>query len=84
MESEKGRYIHKKYFLHTKSLQFLISMYFIDWLSWTENDSKDRYLYELLVNTVGTEIDIRKRQQLFIIKDLITNISEVDSTTISS
>ncbi|XP_063408186.1 uncharacterized protein LOC134691551 [Mytilus trossulus] len=60
-------------------------MYFIDWLSWTEKDLKDIYLYEQLVRTVGTEIDIRKRQQLFIIEDLIHKKStDRRSPTISS
>ncbi|XP_052085883.1 uncharacterized protein LOC127723344 [Mytilus californianus] len=55
-----------------------------DYLSWTGNDLKQRDLYKHLVNTVGTEIDIRKRQQLFIIHDKIFNISRSDLTEISS
>ena len=59
-------------------------MYFIDWLSWTEHNLKDRYLYTYLVNTAGTEIDIRKRQQLFIIQDMLTNATHVYFKVISS
>ncbi|VDH94023.1 Hypothetical predicted protein [Mytilus galloprovincialis] len=56
-----------------------------DWLSWTEKDLKDIYLYEHLVRTVGTEIDIHKRQQLFIIEDLIhKNSTDRRTATISS
>ncbi|XP_063406946.1 uncharacterized protein LOC134690806 [Mytilus trossulus] len=42
-------------------------------LSWTESSLKDKYLYEHLVSTAGTEIDIRTRQQLFITDDMIQN-----------
>ncbi|XP_071142284.1 uncharacterized protein [Mytilus edulis] len=51
------------------------SKYCQDYLSRTADDLKVRYLYENLVKTVGTEIDIRKRQQLFIIQDIIYNAS---------
>ncbi|VDI34497.1 Hypothetical predicted protein, partial [Mytilus galloprovincialis] len=43
-----------------------------------------RYLYEHLVNTVGTEIDIRKRQTIFLMKDMIMNATESELTQISS
>ncbi|XP_076084174.1 uncharacterized protein LOC143054964 [Mytilus galloprovincialis] len=42
-----------------------------DYRFWNENDSSERDLHEYLVNTVGTEIDIRKRQQLLIIQEMI-------------
>ncbi|CAC5426016.1 unnamed protein product [Mytilus coruscus] len=48
------------------------------------NDQRQKYLYEHLVKTVGTEIDIRKRQRLFIIQDLIRNVLSTDYTQISS
>ncbi|VDI35045.1 Hypothetical predicted protein [Mytilus galloprovincialis] len=61
------------------------SKYCQDYLSWTADDLKVRYLYENLVKTVGTEIDIRQRQQLFIIQDIIYNASlEKALTHISS
>ncbi|CAC5371213.1 unnamed protein product [Mytilus coruscus] len=37
------------------------------------NDPNEKYLYDHLVKTVGTEIDIRNRQRLFIIQDMIYN-----------
>ncbi|CAC5364715.1 unnamed protein product [Mytilus coruscus] len=46
-----------------------------DYVFWTGNDLKEKYLYEHLVTTAGTEIDIRKRQQLFITQDMIHNSS---------
>ncbi|CAC5368380.1 unnamed protein product [Mytilus coruscus] len=55
-----------------------------DYRSCDEIDLKERFLYEYLVNTAGTEIDIRKRQQLFIIQDLITNATHVYTKAISS
>ncbi|VDI71241.1 Hypothetical predicted protein [Mytilus galloprovincialis] len=44
-----------------------------DEVSWTGKDLKGTYLYEHLVKTAGTEVDIRKRQNLFITKDMIQN-----------
>ncbi|XP_071142580.1 uncharacterized protein [Mytilus edulis] len=44
-----------------------------DDVSWTRKDLKDVYLYEHLVKTAGTEVEIRKRQQLFIIQKMIRN-----------
>ncbi|VDI34286.1 Hypothetical predicted protein [Mytilus galloprovincialis] len=38
-------------------------------------DPRKHHLYEHLVNIVGSEIDIRKRQRLFIIQDMIINSS---------
>ncbi|XP_052086090.1 uncharacterized protein LOC127723477 [Mytilus californianus] len=64
-------------------LEFL-EQYRLQYRSCNENDSKERYLYAYLVNTVGTEIDIRKRQQLFFIKDMIDNTDVSEVTTISS
>ncbi|CAC5383825.1 unnamed protein product [Mytilus coruscus] len=54
-----------------------------EYRSCNDSDSKERYLYEYLVNTVGTETDIRKRQQLFVVKDRIYN-KAVSEITISS
>ncbi|XP_071177236.1 uncharacterized protein [Mytilus edulis] len=44
-----------------------------DQLLWLEHEGKEKYFYECLVNEIGTEIDIRKRQRLFIIQDMIYN-----------
>ncbi|XP_076083949.1 uncharacterized protein LOC143054783 [Mytilus galloprovincialis] len=55
-----------------------------DYILWSENGLKERYLYEHLVRIVGTEIDIRKRQQLFIIKDMTNNSAESLYTRMSS
>ncbi|VDI34498.1 Hypothetical predicted protein [Mytilus galloprovincialis] len=46
---------------------------FIDHLNWI--DSREKRLYEFLVQIVGSEIDIRKRQRLYIIQDRIVNSS---------
>ncbi|CAC5397487.1 unnamed protein product [Mytilus coruscus] len=40
---------------------------------WPENKLKEKELFELLVKTVGTEKDIRTRQRLFIVNDLVVN-----------
>ncbi|CAC5384159.1 unnamed protein product [Mytilus coruscus] len=40
-----------------------------------ENNPREKCLYEHLIQIVGTEIDIRKRQRLFIIHDRICNSS---------
>ncbi|XP_063418138.1 uncharacterized protein LOC134700917 [Mytilus trossulus] len=48
------------------------------------NYPRQKYLFEHLVNTVGSEIDIRKRQRLFIITDMIHNASVDDLIKISS
>ncbi|VDI20825.1 Hypothetical predicted protein [Mytilus galloprovincialis] len=55
-----------------------------EYLSWSGNNLKDTFLYERLVNTVGTEIDIRKRQQLFIIQDMINYTNQSIATLISN
>ncbi|CAC5362072.1 unnamed protein product [Mytilus coruscus] len=55
-----------------------------DHLLWPCNAFKEKYLYEHLVNTVGTEIDIRTRQRLFIVMDMINNVDLPDGTRISS
>ncbi|XP_063412219.1 uncharacterized protein LOC134695013 [Mytilus trossulus] len=44
-----------------------------DHLLWS--DQREKYLYDNLIKTVGSEIDIRKRQRLFIIQDMIVNLS---------
>lgn len=49
-------------------------VYFIAQLLWTENDQRAKYLYKHLVQIVGTEIDIRRRQRLFVIIDRIANL----------
>ncbi|XP_076082433.1 uncharacterized protein LOC143053526 [Mytilus galloprovincialis] len=54
-----------------------------DYLSWSGTNLKDKFLYEHLVETVGTEEDMRKRQQLFIIQDVIEN-TDSKCTQISS
>ncbi|VDI72073.1 Hypothetical predicted protein [Mytilus galloprovincialis] len=59
-------------------------MYFIEYLSCNGHNLTDIYLYEHLVNTAGTEVDMRKRQQLFITKDLIDNAVESGFITTSS
>ncbi|VDI49342.1 Hypothetical predicted protein [Mytilus galloprovincialis] len=46
---------------------------------WNGNDLKVKCLYDYLVKTLGTEIDIRKRQQLFIIQDIIQNAMKLNS-----
>ncbi|CAC5406621.1 unnamed protein product [Mytilus coruscus] len=37
------------------------------------NDSREKYLYEQLVITIGTELDIRNKQRLCIVHDRIAN-----------
>ena len=51
---------------------------------WAGNDPREKYVYEHLVKIVGTEIDIRKRQRLFIITDMITNKCVFLNTFITS
>ncbi|CAC5390174.1 unnamed protein product [Mytilus coruscus] len=53
-------------------------------LCWTKNDSIENHFVKHLIKTVGTEIDIRKRQLLFILHDKICNANDVDITQISS
>ncbi|VDI40292.1 Hypothetical predicted protein [Mytilus galloprovincialis] len=53
-------------------------------LSWTENESTETNLVKHLIKTVGTEIDIRNRQQLFILHDKIYNPFCKNVTQISS
>ncbi|XP_071143312.1 uncharacterized protein [Mytilus edulis] len=55
-----------------------------EYLSWTENDSIENHLVNHLIRTIGTEIDIRKRQILFILHDKIWNAHEKHTTNISS
>ncbi|CAC5377587.1 unnamed protein product [Mytilus coruscus] len=55
-----------------------------DHLLWHRNESREKYLYELLVDRVGTEIDIRTRQRLFITIDIIHNAYSTGYTKISS
>lgn len=45
---------------------------------------KEKCLYESLVNIVGTQTDIRTRQRLFIIKDVIYNVGSPEEPYISS
>ncbi|XP_071142279.1 uncharacterized protein [Mytilus edulis] len=87
------RKAHEQYILNirypdktsTEYMEYLEnSRYCQDYLSCTEDDLKERYLYQNLVNTVGTEIDIRKRQQLFIIQDMICNAEAPKADTIIS
>ncbi|XP_052086157.1 uncharacterized protein LOC127723544 [Mytilus californianus] len=44
-----------------------------DYVTWSGSNLQERNLYEHLVNTAGTEIDMRKRQQLFLTHDMIQN-----------
>ncbi|VDI20827.1 Hypothetical predicted protein [Mytilus galloprovincialis] len=44
-----------------------------DYVSWTADDLKEIYLYKNLVRTIGTEMEIRNRQKLFILQDIICN-----------
>ncbi|XP_071144229.1 uncharacterized protein [Mytilus edulis] len=55
-----------------------------EYLSWTENDSIENHLVNHLIRTIGTEIDIRKRQIMFILHDKIYNAHEENITKISS
>ncbi|VDI50885.1 Hypothetical predicted protein [Mytilus galloprovincialis] len=55
-----------------------------EYLSWTENDSIENRLVNHLIRTIGTEVDIRKRQILFILHDKILNADEKNITKISS
>ncbi|CAC5371470.1 unnamed protein product [Mytilus coruscus] len=55
-----------------------------DRLYWPGHDLKEKYLFEHLINAVGTEIEIRTRQRLFIIEDMIKNLSSPVITHISS
>lgn len=61
-----------------------INISFIDHLLWPGKDPKEKYLYQNLVETVGTEIDIRSRQRLCIIDDMIYNSSYTCKTRITS
>ncbi|XP_063448686.1 uncharacterized protein LOC134728148 [Mytilus trossulus] len=53
-------------------------------LSWFENGSPENHLVKHLIRTVGTEIDIRNRQLLFILHDKIHNANHFNITQISS
>ncbi|CAC5387855.1 unnamed protein product [Mytilus coruscus] len=55
-----------------------------DRLYWTENDSTENDLVKQLTETVGTEIDIRNRQLLFILHGKIWNATDVDIPQISN
>ncbi|XP_076084422.1 uncharacterized protein LOC143055170 [Mytilus galloprovincialis] len=55
-----------------------------EYLSWTENDSIENQLVKHLIRTVGTEIDIRNRQLLFVLHDKICNANNENVTHISS
>ncbi|XP_063406778.1 uncharacterized protein LOC134690697 [Mytilus trossulus] len=48
-----------------------------DLLNWI--DTREKCLYDHLVQIVGSEIDIRKRQRLYIIQDMIVNSSVLDN-----
>ncbi|XP_052073976.1 uncharacterized protein LOC127711852 [Mytilus californianus] len=45
-----------------------------DKLPWPGNAHKDKFLYEHLVNTIGTELIIHNRQRLYIINDMMENL----------
>ncbi|CAC5362858.1 unnamed protein product [Mytilus coruscus] len=55
-----------------------------DHLVWLRNHPRQKYLFEHLVNIIGSEIDIRKRQRLFIIEDMISNADVSDLSKIFS
>ncbi|CAC5377588.1 unnamed protein product [Mytilus coruscus] len=55
-----------------------------DHLLWPGHDPREKYLYDHLVETVGTEIDIRSRQRLFITQDIMDNVCSTFGTNISS
>ncbi|XP_063416238.1 uncharacterized protein LOC134697881 [Mytilus trossulus] len=55
-----------------------------DDLLWIENDLREKSLYEHLVKKISTEIDIRTRQRLFILKDIFDNALWTCGTKISS
>ncbi|CAC5423023.1 unnamed protein product [Mytilus coruscus] len=56
-----------------------------DHLLWIENDPREKYLCENLVKIIGTEIDIRARQRLFILIDIFENaLRTCNCTRISS
>ncbi|CAC5382324.1 unnamed protein product [Mytilus coruscus] len=55
-----------------------------DHLLWLANDPREKLLYQHLVKTVGTEIDIRIRQRLFIIQDMIINACSMYHSQIAS
>ena len=61
-----------------------IFIYFKEYLSWTENDSIENHLVNHLIRTIGTEIDIRKRQLLFILHDKLYSTNDKKLTQISS
>lgn len=41
------------------------SCFYIENRRWNTDDLKEKYLYECLVNTVGTEINIRKKTAIY-------------------
>lgn len=51
---------------------------------WPGNALKDEYLYEQLVYTIGTEMNIHVKQRLYITKAMINNSDESDLTLISN
>ncbi|XP_071134939.1 uncharacterized protein [Mytilus edulis] len=53
-------------------------------LSWTGSDFKTRRGIEYLVNTIGTETEIRTRQRIFKIKDNIENMIDPDISCVTS
>lgn len=63
---------------------FRVSVLFLDHLLWIKNDPREKRLYENLVTIIGTEIDIRTRQRLFILLDIFYNALNTRGTRISS
>lgn len=51
---------------------------FVDPFQTLGNYSEEKLLYEHLVNAVGTEIQIRNRQRVFIIQEMINGVSPSD------
>ncbi|XP_063406041.1 uncharacterized protein LOC134690000 [Mytilus trossulus] len=55
-----------------------------DILPWPGNTLKDKYFYEHLVDTIGTEMHIHTRQRLLMIEDMIQNSFASNVRQISS
>ncbi|VDI71242.1 Hypothetical predicted protein [Mytilus galloprovincialis] len=45
----------------------------LDCVSWTGYDLNERYLCQHLINIAGSELEMRQRQQLFIVQDMLYN-----------
>lgn len=72
--------MYERHYLYLRDSSFFL----IEQVFWSCNEFKETCLYQHLENTVGTELDIRTRQRLFIIKDMIDNASISEGPIISS